>query len=138
MKKILFLGLIAVLLYAAMNHRFLLAMAYLHDNDHSNDIKAVRLLEEAKKYNKDSKSAFLLGYYYKSKKYHALNPEKSHRNYLFAANRGDKEAKLLVAWNFYKGIGCKRNIKKSTQLLTELAIGGNERAKEILKFVMRH
>ncbi len=138
MKKILFLGLIVVLLYAAMNHRFLLAMAYLHDNDPGNDVKAVKLLEEAKKYDKDSKSAFLLGYYYKSKKYHALNPRKSHSNYLFAANRGDKEAKMLVAWNFYKGIGCKRNIKKSQQLLTELAIGGNDKAKEILKFVMRH
>ena len=45
---------------------------------------------------------------------------------------------MLVAWNFYKGIGCKKDIKKSKQLLTELAIGGNDKAKEILKFVMRH
>ena len=138
MKKILLLGLAVVLLYAAMNHRFLLAMAYLHDTDLGNDIKAVQLLEEAKTKDHDSKSAFLLGYYYKTPKYHALNPVKSHLNYLFAANRGDREAKMLVAWNFYKGLGCKRSVERSKKLLTELAIGGNDKAKEILKFVMRH
>jgi TPR repeat protein len=138
MKKILFLGLAVVLLYAAMNHKFLLAMAYLHDSDPSNDRTAVALLEDAKRNNNDTKSAFLLGYYYKTKKYHALNPKKSHTNYLFAANRGDNEAKMLVAWDFYKGIGCQKNIKRSKELLTQLAIGGNDKAKEILKFVMRH
>ena len=138
MKKILFLGLAVVLLYAAMNHKFLLAMAYLHDSDPSNDRTAIALLEDAKRNNNDDKSAFLLGYYYKTKKYHAINHGKSHQNYLYAAKRGDKEAKMLVAWNFYKGLGCKKSIPRSKKLLTELAIGGNDKAKEILKFVMRH
>jgi len=138
MKKILLMVLAVVLLYAAVNHKFLLAMAYLHDSNPSNDATAVALLEDAKRNDHDVKSAFLLGYYYKTKKYHAIDPAKSHQNYLYAANRGDKEAKMLVAWNFYKGIGCKKDIKRSKKLLTELAIGGNDKAKEILKFVMRH
>ena len=138
MKKILLMLLAVVLLYAAMNHKFLLAMAYLHDKDPSNDATAATLLEDAKRNDHDIKSAFLLGYYYKTAKYHAIDPVKSHQNYLYAAQRGDKEAKMLVAWNFYKGIGCKKDIKRSKALLTELAIGGNEKAKEILKFVMRY
>lgn len=138
MKKILLLALAVVLVYAAVNHKFLRAMAYLHDSDISNDSKAVALLEDAKTNDNDRKSAFLLGYYYKTKKFKALDPFKSHENYLFAANLGDEEAKMLVAWNFYKGIGCTQSVEKSKDLLTELAIAGNDKAKEILKFVMRN
>lgn len=138
MKKILLLGLSVILLYAAMNHKFLRAMAYLHDLNLSNDKNAVALLEDAKINDNDVKSAFLLGYYYKTKKYKALNFKKSHENYLFAAQRGDNEAKMLASWNFYKGIGCIKDKAKSKKLLTELAIAGNSKAKEILKFVMRN
>lgn len=138
MKKILLLGLAVFLLYAAVNHKFLLAMAYLHDLNFNNDKNAVTLLEDAKMNDNDVKSAFLLGYYYKTKKYKALNFQKSHENYLFASQRGDKDAKMLVAWNFYKGLGCKVDRSKSKELLTELAIAGNSKAKEILKFVMRN
>ena len=138
MKKILLFGLAVVLLYAAINHKFLLAMAYLHDASFTNDKTAVALLEDAKLNDNDVKSAFLLGYYYKTKKYKALNLKKSHENYLFAAQRGSEEAKMLVAWNFYKGLGCAIDKSKSKELLTELAIAGNSKAKEILKFVMRN
>ena len=138
MKKILLLGVAFVLLYAAANHKFLLAMAYLHDSNFANDKKAVTLLEEAKTQDRDIKSAFLLGYYYKTRKYRAVNLHKSHENYLYAANRGDEVAKMLVAWNFYRGIGCTVNRDKAKKLLTELAIAGNSKAKEILKFVIRN
>ena len=138
MKNILLLALGVVLLYAAVNHKFLRAMAYLHDSDMGNDKTAVTLLEDAKTNDNDSKSAFLLGYYYKTKKYKALHPQKSHENYLFAANMGDEEAQMLVAWNFYKGVGCTQNTEKSKDFLTQLAIAGNDKAKEILKFVMRN
>ncbi len=138
MRKILLLGLVVVLLYATVNHKFLLAMAYLHDSDLHNDAKAVTLLKEAAENDRDRKSAFLLGYYYKTKKYKIMDYTKSHKYYLTAANMGDNEAKMLVAWNFYKGLGCEKSVNKSRDLLTELAIGGNDKAKEVLKFVMRN
>ncbi len=137
-KKILLLTLAVVLLYAAMNHKFLMAMSYLHDNDSSNDAKAVALLNDAIEHDHDRKSAFLLGYYYKSKKYHNINMERSHQNYLKAAKWGDNEAKMIVAWNFYKGRGCSQDIAQAKELLTQLSIDGNEKAKEILKFVIRN
>lgn len=138
MKKILLLILAVILVYAAVNHKFLQAMAYLHDNDFSNDAKAVQLLNEAVNQDQDHKSAFLLGYYYKTKKYNAINMQASHNNYLKAANWGDKEAKMIVAWNLYKGRGCSRNISQAKKILTELSIEGNSKAKEVLKFVIRN
>lgn len=138
MKKIAFFFLVIVLLYAAINHKFLEAMAYLHDDDFSNDTKAVALLSDAAQNDKDSKSAFLLGYYYKTKKYQAIDLAKSHDNYLLASQMGDQEAKMLVAWNFYKGRGCAKDTSQAKALLTELAIAGSAKAKEILKFVIRN
>ena len=138
MKKLLLLLLAVVLVYAAMNHKFLEAMAYLHDNDASNDTKAVSLLTDAINNDNDSKSAFLLGYYYKTEKYNNINMELSHQNYLKAAQWGDNEAKMIVAWNFYKGRGCSRDVAEAKKLLTELSIAGNAKAKEILKFVIRN
>jgi len=138
MKKLLLLLVAIVLLYAAINHKFLEAMAYLHDNDASNDTKAIALLTDAINNDKDRKSAFLLGYYYKTEKYNNINLELSHQNYLKAAQWGDKEAKMIVAWNFYKGRGCSKEIAQAKKLLTELSIAGNAKAKEILKFVIRN
>ena len=138
MKKLLLLLLAVVLVYAAMNHKFLEAMAYLHDNDASNDTKAISLLTDAINNDKDRKSAFLLGYYYKTEKYNNVNLELSHQNYLKAAQWGDDEAKMIVAWNFYKGRGCSRDVAEAKKLLTELSIAGNAKAKEILKFVIRN
>lgn len=138
MKKILLILLAVVLLYALVNHKFVEAIAYLHDSNLNNDAKAVALLEDAIKNDKDAKSAFLLAYYYKTKKYNAINLNKSHNNYLISSNLGDSEAKMIIAWNFYKGLGCPKNIKKSKKLLTELAIDGNSKAKEVLKFVIRN
>ena len=138
MKKLLLLILAIVVLYAAMNHKFLVAMTYLHDNDTSNDKKAVKLLTDAIENDKDRKSAFLLGYYYKTEKYHDINMNASHNNYLKAANWGDEEAKMIVAWNFYKGKGCSKDIRQAKNMLTQLSIAGNNKAKEILKFVIRH
>ena len=138
MKKLLLLLVAIVLLYAAINHKFLEAMAYLHDNDASNDTKAIALLTDAINNDKDRKSAFLLGYYYKTEKYNNINLELSHQNYLKAAQWGDKEAKMIVAWNFYKGRGCSRDVAEAKKLLTELSIAGNAKAKEILKFVIRN
>ncbi len=138
MKKLLLLLLAVVLVYAAINHKFLEAMAYLHDNDASNDTKAVSLLTDAINNDKDRKSAFLLGYYYKTEKYNNVNLELSHQNYLKAAQWGDDEAKMIVAWNFYKGRGCSRDVAEAKKLLTELSIAGNAKAKEILKFVIRN
>jgi len=138
MKKLLLLLLAVVLVYAAMNHKFLEAMAYLHDNDASNDTKAISLLTDAINNDNDRKSAFLLGYYYKTEKYNNINLQLSHQNYLKAAQWGDDEAKMIVAWNFYKGRGCSRDVAEAKKLLTELSIAGNAKAKEILKFVIRN
>jgi len=138
MKKLLLLLLAIVVLYAAMNHKFLRAMTYLHDNDTSNDKEAVSLLQDAINNDHDRKSAFLLGYYYKTKKYHDINMALSHNNYLKAANWGDEEAKMIVAWNFYKGKGCSKDAAQAKELLTQLAIAGNDKAKEVLKFVIRN
>jgi len=138
MKKLLLLLLAIVVLYAAMNHKFLVAMTYLHDNDPSNDKKAVKLLTDAINNDKDRKSAFLLGYYYKTEKYHDINMHASHSNYLKAANWGDEEAKMIVAWNFYKGKGCSKDISQAKNMLTQLSIAGNNKAKEILKFIIRN
>ncbi len=138
MKKILLILLAVVLLYAIVNHKFVEAIAYLHDSNLNNDAKAIVLLEDAIKNDKDAKSAFLLAYYYKTQKYDAIDLNKSHDNYLIASTLGDNEAKMITAWNFYKGLGCPKDIKKSKKLLTELAIAGNAKAKEILKFVIRN
>lgn len=138
MKKLLLLLLAVVLVYAAINHKFLEAMAYLHDNDASNDTKAVTLLTDAINNDNDRKSAFLLGYYYKTEKYNNINMERSHQNYLKAAQWGDNEAKMIVAWNFYKARGCNKDVAQAKKLLTELSIAGNAKAKEILKFVIRN
>jgi len=138
MKKILLLIVAVVVLYAAMNHKFLMAMTYLHDNDSTNDMQAVVLLEESISENKDSKSAFLLGYYYKTSKFNNINMNLSHKNYFKAATWGDEEAKMIVAWNLYKGKGCSKNITESKNMLTQLAINGNSKAKEVLKFVIRN
>jgi len=138
MKKLLLLIFTIVLLYAVVNRKFLIALTYLHDNNPNNDKEAVRLLKEAINSEHDIKSAFLLGYYYKSSKYNDIDLKESHKYYLQASNWGDKEAKMIVAWNFYKGKGCKRDIKKAKDLLTQLAIAGNDKAKEILKFVIRN
>jgi TPR repeat protein len=138
MKKLLLLLLVVVALYAALNHKFLLAMTYLHDSDPSNDKKAVSLLQDAINQDSDRKSAFLLGYYYKTEKYDAVNMEASHNNYLKAANWGDEEAKMIVAWNFYKARGCDKNIAQAKEMLTQLSIAGNAKAKEVLKFVIRN
>ena len=138
MKKLLLLLLAVVLVYAAINHKFLEAMAYLHDNDASNDTKAVTLLTDAINNDNDRKSAFLLGYYYKTEKYNNINMERSHQNYLKATQWGDNEAKMIVAWNFYKGRGCSKDVAQAKKLLTELSIAGNAKAKEILKFVIRN
>ena len=138
MKKLLLLLIAVILVYAAVNHKFLQAMAYLHDSDDSNNNKAVSLLTDAINNDSDSKSAFLLGYYYKTEKYNDINMEASHNNYLKAANWGDEEAKMIVAWNFYKGKGCTKDVAQSKEMLTNLAIAGNDKAKEILKFVIRN
>ncbi len=127
-----------MVLYAAMNHKFLEAMTYLHDNNPSNDAKAVTLLTDAINNDSDRKSAFLLGYYYKSEKYNNINMRASHENYLKAANWGDDEAKMIVAWNFYKARGCDKNVVQAKEMLTQLAIAGNAKAKEVLKFVIRN
>ena len=68
MKKLLLLLIAVMLVYAAVNHKFLMAMTYLHDNDPTNDSQAVTLLQDAINNDQDKKSAFLLGYYYKSSK----------------------------------------------------------------------
>ena len=138
MKKLLLLLVAVIVLYAVVNHKFLTAMTYLHDNNPSNDSQAVSLLQDAINNDQDKRSAFLLGYYYKSNKYNDINMNASHDNYLKAANWGDKEAKMIVAWNFYKGKGCSKNISQAKELLTELAIAGNNKAKEVLKFVIRN
>jgi len=138
MKKLLLLILAVILVYAAVNHKFLEAMAYLHDNNPSNDSSAVSLLKDAINNDHDRKSAFLLGYYYKTKKYDAINMSASHNNYLKAATWGDDEAKMIVAWNFYKGKGCTKDIPQSKEILTQLAITGNAKAKEVLKFIIRN
>jgi len=137
-KKIIIILLVTVLLYAVVNHKFITAVIYLQDNNLANDTKAVKLLEEAVKEDKDRKSAFLLGYYYKIEKYKAIDMTKSHKYYVIASDLGDNEAKMLVAWNYYKGIGCSQNINQSKSLLTQLAIDGNSKAKEVLKFVIMH
>jgi len=137
MKKILLFISVVILLYAAINHKFLIALSYLQDNDPSNDTKAVTLLKEAVVEDHDRKSAFLLGYYYKTEKFHAIDLKRSHTYYLQAAKWGDNEAAMIVAWQFYKGIGCDRDIEKAKTFLTQLAIKGDDKAKEILKFVMR-
>ena len=138
MKKLLLLLLAIVVLYAAVNHKFLMAMSYLHDGDLSNDAKAVELLNDAVNNDQDRKSAFLLGYYYKTEKYQNIDMALSHQNYLKAANWGDEEAKMIVAWNFYKARGCAKDVSKAKEILTQLSINGNEKAKEILKFVIRN
>jgi len=138
MKKLLLLLIIVVLVYATVNHKFLQAMAYLHDSDASNDSKAVTLLTDAINNDNDRKSAFLLGYYYKTPKFNNINMKASHKNYLKASNWGDKEAKMIVAWNFYKGRGCTKDISQAKDMLTQLAIAGNAKAKEVLKFVIRN
>ena len=138
MKKLLLILIAVILVYAAVNHKFLEAMAYLHDRDTSNDAKAVNLLEDAINNDSDRKSAFLLGYYYKTAKFNNINLIKSHNNYLKAASWGDKEAKMIVAWNLYKAKGCDKDIAQAKEMLTQLAIAGNEKAKEVLKFVIRN
>ena len=138
MKKLLLLLVAVILVYAAMNHKFLTAMSYLHDNNPNNDSQAVALLEDAINNDQDRKSAFLLGYYYKTEKYNAIDMSASHSNYLKAAKWGDEEAKMIVAWNFYKGRGCDKNIAQSKEMLTQLSIAGNAKAKEVLKFVIRN
>lgn len=138
MKKLLLLLVAVILVYAAVNHKFLMAMTYLHDNDVSNDSQAVTLLTDAINNDSDRKSAFLLGYYYKTEKYDAIDMYASHNNYLKAANWGDEEAKMIVAWNFYKAKGCEKNIAQAKEMLTQLSIAGNAKAKEVLKFVIRN
>ncbi len=138
MKKLLLLFVVVILVYAAVNHKFLTAMSYLHDNNPNNDTQAVALLEDAIINDHDRKSAFLLGYYFKTQKYNAIDLQRSHQNYLKAAQWGDEEAKMIVAWNFYKGRGCSRDISKAKEMLTQLAIAGNAKAKEVLKFVIRN
>ena len=138
MKKLLLLLLAVVVLYAALNHKFLTAMTYLHDSDMSNDAKAVSLLQDAIANDQDRKSAFLLGYYYKTAKYNAINMNFSHDNYLKAATWGDEEAKMIVAWNFYKARGCTKDTAQAKEMLTQLSIAGNDKAKEVLKFVIRN
>jgi TPR repeat protein len=138
MKKLFLLFIAVVVLYAVVNHKFLMAMTYLHDNNPTNDGEAITLLSDAVNNDHDKKSAFLLGYYYKSSKYNAVNLYASHENYLKAANWGDEEAKMIVAWNFYKGRGCTKNIPQSKEMLTQLAVAGNSKAKEVLKFVIRN
>ena len=138
MKKLLLLLLAIVVLYAAVNHKFLMAMSYLHDGDLSNDAKAVELLNDAVNNDQDRKSAFLLGYYYKTEKYQNIDMALSHQNYLKASNWGDEEAKMIVAWNFYKARGCTKDVSKAKEMLTQLSINGNEKAKEVLKFVIRN
>ena len=138
MKKLLLLLVAVILVYAAVNHKFLTAMTYLHDSNPDNDSKAVSLLQDAINNDQDRKSAFLLGYYYKTEKYHDINMEASHENYLKAASWGDEEAKMIVAWNFYKGRGCSKDIAQAKEILTQLSIAGNAKAKEVLKFVIRN
>ncbi len=138
MRKLLLLLIFVVLVYAAVNHKFLQAMAYLHDSDASNDSKAVTLLTDAINNDNDRKSAFLLGYYYKTSKFNNINMNASHNNYLKAANWGDAEAKMIVAWNLYKGKGCSKNVRQAKDMLTQLSIAGNAKAKEVLKFVIRN
>ena len=138
MKKLLLLLVAVVLVYAAVNHKFLEAMAYLHDNDASNDSKAVSLLQDAINNDQDKKSAFLLGYYYKTSKFNNINMNASHENYLKAAKWGNKEAKMIVAWNFYKVRCCTKDVDQAKDMLTQLAIDGNNKAKEVLKFVIRN
>lgn len=132
------LFLISIILYAVVNYKFITAAIYLRDDNPANDSRAVKLLEEAVSQDKDRKSAFLLGYFYKKNKYQSINMVKSHQYYLLASDWGDEVAKMLVAWNFYKGIGCVQDRTKSKSLLTELAIAGDDKAKEILKFVIMH
>ena len=127
-----------VVVYAAINHKFLTAMSYLHDNNPTNDGEAVTLLQDAINNDQDKKSAFLLGYYYKTEKFNDINMNASHDNYLKAASWGDQEAKMIVAWNFYKGKGCSKDISQAKEMLTQLSIAGNNKATEVLKFVIRN
>ncbi len=129
---LLFSGL---LLYGVLHKELITASLYLKDNDPSNDAEAVRLLEKLLP-EKEKDAAFLLGYFYKSPKYGKLDLVRSHRYYEMAAAWGDKEAKMIIAWNYFKGIGTHKDIEKCKRLLRELAIEGDDNAKEILVYVL--
>ncbi len=124
-----------LLLYGVLHKELITASLYLKDNDPSNDAKAVQLLEKLLP-EKEKDAAFLLGYYYKTPKYGHLDPTRSQRYYEMAAAWGDKEAKMIVAWNYFKGIGTQKDIEKCKRLLRELAVEGDDNAKEILVYVL--
>jgi len=135
MKKIAYIILATILLYAYMHKDLILASLYLKDNNPNNDTKAEELLINLSKQN-NVDANFLLGYYYKTPKYHNINYQKSFYYYNLASNLGDKKAKMIVAWYYYKGLGTPKNKEMAKKLLKELAVNGDNNALEILKFVL--
>ena len=127
MKRFILLIIFTIALFAYLNKDLIMASLYLKDSNPNND-KLVN--------NKNVDAAFLLGYYYKSSKYNDINLNKSFYYYKLASNLGDKKAKMILSWYYYKGIGVKKSKDKAIQLLKELAIDGDDNAIEILKFVI--
>lgn len=135
MKRLIILVVFLTLIIAEANFHFLQALGKLKDDDKSNNQSAIKdLIVLAEKQNEPN-AAYLLGYYYKTEKFQEINMNKSHNYYLKAAELGDKEAMLIVGWNFYKGIGCKGDLKKAKFWLEKLAILGDETAEEMLEYI---
>ncbi|MCV6608101.1 MAG: sel1 repeat family protein [Campylobacterales bacterium] len=136
MKKYILGFLFSGLVIASTTLGFLEALSILKSKNETRFEDAKRSLEILAEKN-DVQAAYLLGYFYKNKEYKNYDLEKSHSYFLKAAKLGDKEAMLIIGWNYYKGIGCKRDLKNAKHWLEKLSIMGDEAAKEMLLFIYR-
>ena len=114
-------------------YEFLDALKAFEDKDLTNDKEARESLIKLAK--DDKNSAFLLGYYYKTKKYNNLNKELSFSYYLQAAKLGEVDAMLITGWNYYKGKGTSFNMKQAKFWLEKAAIAGDKEAESMLEFI---
>jgi len=129
----LIIVLISAVLSTNIKYEFLDALRVLEDKNMSNDKAAIIKLTKLSNTNKNA--AFLLGYYYKTKKFNNIDIKLSSSYYLKAAKLGDIDAMLIVGWNYYKGIGFEYNMKKAKLWLEKSAISGDKEAQKLLSFI---
>jgi TPR repeat protein len=77
----------------------------------------------------------LLGYYYKTAKYQAINLEASFTWYKVSAQAGEVHAMYITGWNLYKGYGCEADRQKALSWLYKAESSGSVEAKELIYFL---
>lgn len=129
-----FLLLIVILFLYADETRYLQALAFYYDDNHSNDAIAAQWLgTEAEAGNTDA--AFLLAVAYHHGTLGQKSAEKALAWFEKGAKGGDVDAMMQTAWVYYRGEGVAQDLKKAISWFEAAREKGDEEAEKMLMII---